>query len=352
VPAGDARISQSPARYPSSSRRWAAASWGAVLALSVAMIVSLWAEIEAYNAGYAAATSGTSATVVRSEHFARQADVIEVEWRGRDGEVRRHRFDVDEATGYLVGSTLPIRVSAMVPDQIFPENRTRIDETAQPIAGLGVLILATLGAAMLWLRRAVQWRRAAGAPATHHRAQLSYSYGRSDDIGTPWLTIVDGDRTYYQRLMWEPWVPSINENLTIDGRRVGRGPFVVDISGFGRLWPAGPAKLREPRWESLVARHNSRYRLSRFSTLIVFSLIIAVLGGAVTSWLGGLVIAGYAWLLALYFGGPPMPVPWLRPRRYLRINRPGTHQLPRNVDRAETRRRRRSTSKEQGQHSR
>jgi hypothetical protein len=352
VPAGGARISQSLARYPSTSRRWAAASWVAILALSVALIVSLRAEIEAYNVGYAAATPGTSATVVRSEHFARQTDVIEVEWRGRNGELRRHQFDVDEATNYPVGSALPIRVSAMVPDQIFPEDRTRIDETALPIAGLVVLILATLGAAMLWLRRAVQWRRAARAPATHHRAQLCYSYGRSDDIGTPWLTIVDGDQTYYQRLMWEPWVPSINENLTIDARRVGRGPFVVDISGFGRLWPAGPAKLRKPRWESLVARHNSPHRLSRFSTLTVFSLIIAALGGALAGWPGGLVIAGYAWLLALYFGGPPMPVPWLRPRRYRRINRPGLTSDPETSTGRKTRRRPRSTAKEQGPHSR
>jgi hypothetical protein len=151
--------------------------------------------------------------VVRSEHFARQTDVIEVEWRGRNGELRRHQFDVDEATDYRVGSALPIRVSAMVPEQIFPEDRTRIDETALPIAGLVVLIVASLGAVMLWLRR----------------AQLWYGYGRADAIGIPWLTIVDGDRTYHQRLMWEPWVPSINESLMIDGRRVGRGPFVTRV---------------------------------------------------------------------------------------------------------------------------
>jgi hypothetical protein len=98
-----------------------------------------------------------------------------------------------------------------VPDQIFPEDRTRIDEMALPIAGLVVLVVATLGAAMLWLRRALQWWRAGRAPANRHRAQLRYSYGRADAIGIPWLAIVDGDRTYYQRLMWEPWVPSINE---------------------------------------------------------------------------------------------------------------------------------------------
>ncbi|MFG2045711.1 hypothetical protein [Dactylosporangium sp. NPDC048998] len=319
MPAGGARSSLlSVARHPSTSPRWAAASCIAVLLLSAAVIVSLWNRIEVYNAGYAAATPGVSATVVRSEHFTKGPDVIEVEWRDRNGELRRHEFDVDEAGDFPVGSTLPIRVSATVPDQIYPEDRTSIDETALPISGLVVLVVASLGAPVLWIRRAVQWRRAVRAPAKRHRAQLWYSYGRGNVIGIPWLAIVDGDRTYYQRLMWEPWVPSIAEDLVIEGRRVGRGPFVVDVPGFGRLWPAGPAKRREPRLESLVARHSSRYRLSRFSTLIVFSPLIVLMTGVLAGWLGGLTFAGHLWLLILYFGGAPTPVPLLRPRRYRR----------------------------------
>ncbi len=321
--ADGARNKRSPASYPSSSRRWAAVSCVAIFAVNIVLIVLLRAEIEAYDAEYAAARAGISATVVRSEHFTNSDDVIDVQWSDSNGELRRHLFDVDDAADYPVGSALSIRVSALRPEQIFPEDRNRIDGTALPTTGLGLLVVASLGMLTLWTRRTVQWWRASKAPAKRHRATLcfSYSYSQSDSLGVAWMSIEDGDRTYYQRLMWEPWLPSLNDRLVIEGRRVGRGPFVVDVPGFGRLWPAGPAKSREPWMERLAPRRNSRYRLSRFGTLMWYSLI--TLGfGVFAGWLGGLLITGHMWLIVVYFGAAPMPVPWLPPRRFRRINGP------------------------------
>jgi len=61
--------------------------------------------------------------------------------------------------------------------------------------------------------------------------------------------------------------------------------------------------------------------LSRWTTLVGFSLLIGVLLAGLLRWAGGVAAAGYGWLLILYLGGAPTPVPWLRPRRYPRINR-------------------------------
>ncbi len=97
MPAGDARNKRSPASYPSSSRRWTAVSFVTIFAVNIVLIVSLRAEIEAYDAGYAAAQPGISATVVRSEHFTDGSDVIDVQWNDGNGELRRHLFDVDAA---------------------------------------------------------------------------------------------------------------------------------------------------------------------------------------------------------------------------------------------------------------
>jgi len=310
-----------PPGYPSTSRRWVAASCLASLAVSIGAMVSLWTGVRAYDADYAAATPGASATVVWSKHFAKATDLIDVQWRRRDGELRQHTFEVGDAGDYPVGRTLAIRVSTTLPDRIYPEDRTAIDETETPIAGLFLLAALTLMWTVLWSRRAIQWWRAGQAPARQYRARLWYSYGRADVMGIPYLSIVDGGQTYYQRVMWEPWVVGLNEKLTINGRRVGRGPFVVDVPGYGRLWPSGRAPARAPWLSTLEPRQPGRYRLSRWTPLVAFCLLITVLVGGLLGWPGGLALGGYTWLLILYLGGAPAPVPWLRPRRYPRINR-------------------------------
>ena len=135
----------------------------------------------------------------------------------------------------------------------------------------------------------------------------------------PWLSIEDNDRTWYQCVMWEPWVATLNEQAVVEARRVGNGPFVVDVPGYGRLWPVGRARPREPRLQNLVRRHANRYRLSRIGAVILFAVLLVLALGPQIGDLGAVAAAGYLWLLALYFGGGPTPVPFLRPKRYPRV---------------------------------
>jgi hypothetical protein len=313
-----------PKGYPNTSLRWVVASLVAVLGLSVWTVLSLQHRISAYEAAYAAATQRANATVVISRNVRKGQDYITVEWGDSDGSSRRHTFDVGNAADYPVGSVVAVRVSAASADLVFPEIWTGIDETQSWVAGITLLIIGMVIAPLLFLHRTVRWWRAARGPARRYRAELVYSYGKGGLVGIPWLCIVDSERTWYQRLMWEPWVATLNEKVVVEARRARRGPFVVDVPGYGRLWPAGRARRSEPWLETLVARRASRYRLARSSTLIVMSTLLIALTSLYAGWMGGIAVAGYAWLLVLYVGGAPSPVPWLRPLRFPRIRAPRT----------------------------
>jgi hypothetical protein len=316
VHADGPRSDRSLGSYASTSRWWTAGSVVVVLALSVVHVFLLRAEVEAYNTAYAAATPGGWATVVRSEYRLKRSDVIEVEWLDGNGQRRRHTIDVGRASRFPVGRTLPIRRSDTAPDQFFPEDGAGINATAAATMGIALLLSGSLVATTFWLWRAFRWWQAGRAPAKRYRASLQYSYGFRREPTIPWLIIEEGGKSYYQRAMWEPWVASVDEDVVVEGRRVGRGPFVVDVPGYGRLWPAGRAKRRGPKLVVLLPGRAGRYRSSRFASLAVMVLVIMLLATQFIGWLGGLVSTGYVWLLVLHLGGPPAPVPWLRPRQY------------------------------------
>jgi hypothetical protein len=308
-----------PRAYPSTSLRWAVGSLVGVLALSLVVILVLRSRIDAYETGYAAATPGATATVVSSTDFRRFTDLVTVEWWGDDGEPHRHTFEVGNAGDFPVGRVLAVRLSTTAPDQIYAESGGVYGPSDWRV-GIGLLIAGMILAALLLLARAVRLWRAARGPARRYRAHLLYSYGKFDWIGVPWLSIEDNDQTWYQCVMWEPWVATLNEQAVVEARRVGDGPFVIDVPGYGRLWPAGRARRREPRLQSLVPRHPNRNRLSRFGTLILLAVMIVPYGAAAFGWLAAAAVFGYAWLLGVWAGGAPaLPVPFLSPRQYPRI---------------------------------
>ena len=105
------------------------------------------------------------------------------------------------------------------------------------------MVIATL----VFLARAAWLWRAVRGPARRYRAHLLYSYGKFDSIGVPLAVhcgLMIGPGT--SAVMWEPWVATLNEQAVVEARRVGNGPFVVDVPGYGRLWPIGRARRREP----------------------------------------------------------------------------------------------------------
>jgi hypothetical protein len=137
----------------------------------------------------------------------------------------------------------------------------------------------------------------------------------------PWLSIEDNDQTWYQCVMWEPWVATLHEQAVIEARRTGNGPFVIDVPGYGRLWPVGRARAREPRLQSLVSRHPNRYRLSRVATALLFAVLSVPFGAALFGVLAAAAVFGYIWLLGVVCAGATaVPVPFLRSRYYPRIS--------------------------------
>lgn len=190
-------------------------------------------------------------------------------------------------------------------------------DAAGSAATVTIVVLLTLVLPGLWLRRALYWRRAAQAPRRRYRAHLRYSWGRGGVAAVPWLVITERGRTWYQRVMWERWVEELAEDLVIEGRRAGAGPFVVDVPGFGRLWPASRALSRQPLLEYVSDRWPDR-RQSRVAGLVGWLLVtgavlaIPMLGfrdqSAVIE-LALVVIFSQVWLLILYVGGSPLPVP-------------------------------------------
>jgi hypothetical protein len=306
-----------PRAYPSTSLRWAVGSLVAVLALSVVVILRLHNRIDAYEAGYAAATQRVSATVVSSQNFSRRIDLVTVEWW--DGEPHRHTFEVGDADNFPVGSVIAVRLSDTAPDEVYAES-SNVYGPADWRVGIGFLIAGMILATLAFLARGAWLWRAARGPARRYRAHLLYSYGKFDWIGVPWLSIEDNDQTWYQCVMWEPWVATLHEQAVIEGRRTGNGPFVIDVPGYGRLWPVGRARRREPRLQNLVRRHPNRYRLSRVGTAMLLGALLVSYGTAVFGWLTAAALFGYTWLLTVFCAGATaLPVPFLRARTYPRI---------------------------------
>jgi hypothetical protein len=107
-----------------------------------------------------------------------------VEWRGTDGATHQHTFDVDDARNFPVGATMPVRLSAAAPDQIYPES-DQIHGPDNWLGGIGGLIIGMVIATLVFLARAAWLWRAVRGPARRYRAHLLYSYGKFDWIGVP-----------------------------------------------------------------------------------------------------------------------------------------------------------------------
>ena len=128
-----------PRAYPSTSLRWAVGSLVAVLALSVAVILTLRGRIDAYEAGYASATQRVSATVVSSQNFSKRIDLVTVEWW--DGEPHRHTFEVANADNLPVGRVITVRLSTTTPDEVYAESSNVYGPDDWRV-GIGFLIAA------------------------------------------------------------------------------------------------------------------------------------------------------------------------------------------------------------------
>ncbi|MFY1617081.1 hypothetical protein [Micromonospora sp. WMMD736] len=210
----------------------------------------------------------------------------------------------------------------------------------------GVIIRVALAPGALlvlpWLVRLVQWWGAARAPArrarvTAHLAQ-SGSPGRITAVAhavsaagginaspkgySVWLTMKGpGGGVLHQRVVWEPWFRELTRprEATI---RHGFGVSVVDVAGYGRLWPASSTLRRRPYGVGLIPfrqahelpknRSLSYGRLAYlFLVLLMPGLAEAVAQGmwALFVWWAAYLVAGMA-ATGAWFGILPPGVLW------------------------------------------
>ncbi|MFI5487734.1 hypothetical protein ACIBXA_28375 [Micromonospora echinaurantiaca] len=176
-----------------------------------------------------------------------------------------------------------------------------------------VVILAVLAPGALlvlsWLVRLLQWWGAARAPArpvmvTAHLAQspqpgsagrvtgAAHAVSAAGGIDTSpkgyavWLTVSGRDGgVLHQRVVWEPWLRELARPRQAMVRH-GFGVSVVDVTGYGRLWPASFTLRRRPYGVRLIPFRKAR-RLPKENSLshgrlayLFILLLMPCLGGA------------------------------------------------------------------------
>lgn len=210
-----------------------------------------------------------------------------------------------------------------------------------------ILVALAPGAllALAWLVRLAQWWGAARAPGTSVMVTGYLAQGRQPESAGPvtrtahalsnagginsrprgytvWLTLTSRNgKVLHQRVVWEPWLRDLTRPRHATVRRAF-GVSVVDVAGYGRLWPASFTLPRRPRGVRLVPFHKAR-RLPKENSLsygrLTYLFLLFVLPcffGAVAQ--GSWVLLGswVAYVVALmaatgtWFGIiPPGPLP-------------------------------------------
>ncbi|TWG28224.1 hypothetical protein FHX75_111375 [Micromonospora palomenae] len=193
-----------------------------------------------------------------------------------------------------------------------------------------VILVALAPGALLvlsWLVRLVQWWGAARAPArrvmvTAHLAQspqpgsagrvtgAAHAVSAAGGIDTSpkgyavWLTVSGRDGgVLHQRVVWEPWLRELTRPRQAMVRH-GSGVSVVDVAGYGRLWPASFTLRRRPYGVRLIPFRKAR-RLPKENSLshgrlayLFLLLVVPCLGGAVAQGVWALLGWWVAYLVA------------------------------------------------------
>jgi len=292
----------------STSWRWGLAAWIALIAAYSAVIVDNNRRIDAYERAVAAASVRAEGHVAAVEPRSKVDDVVEVIGVDAWGREARWRFKVRSVADLRVGEPFPVMWAPEAPAVVYPVDQSRVSTVDHLVAGI---VLAGVGALLLaggWTARLVRWWWAARSPARRYRATLLLSYSPGRLTATPWLRLSGDGTTWYQRMMWEPWLTGALEHIPVEARRAGRrGPFVVDVPRQGRLWPAGRARRREPSTVELLEAGSYEGALTRRWPILFVSFVFGhvTLGPA-----AGAAIALTFAATILFFGGPPILLTW------------------------------------------
>lgn len=140
-----------------------------------------------------------------------------------------------------------------------------------------LVTLCGVGSALvlvLWPLRVARWWTSARTPATRVDARLATSVlGRVDAIWVEFLGNTAG--AHHQRVIWQPWLRDLPGRLSVRlHRRAGwLGGAVIEVPGFGTLWPAAVLRRREPRFFFLTEWKPPKRPRGRVFTVTAIALV-------------------------------------------------------------------------------
>jgi hypothetical protein len=174
---------------------------------------------------------------------------------------------------YCVAVIVGYRHGEPVPGWMAPPTRDHasIEDAVAPLAVV-VLTLLALQLPQL-VRMLLAWRAAAGPPAPRRASPLGRR-AASPEYVSVWVRVRDGQDFWLQRVYWERWFETLpRESVDVTARHRG-GRIVIDIDGYGRLWPAGPARREVGGLEPFEPS-------ARRFTLVAALLLFVILGSPV-----------------------------------------------------------------------
>lgn len=295
-------------RQRSTSLSWSVAT---VVLLIGANAAVWWWQIDSlvrYESAAALATIDVPGTVTDSHSPYRGKETVTVSYRDPAGDTLTVTFAVLDAASHPVGSAFPLRMAPGSPE-VYPVT----DDAYTPTDTAYITFLVMLALAVLpvaWLNRALRWWRATAAtpePVTVRLFRTEYLGPTIYSTRATWIQVEDAQgRSWYQRVMWEPWLADFTKRaFPASGQRFRpQGPMLITTRQGGRIWWASRARRSEPRLEVLTPgtprRGGTRWSL----------VVVSAVGGVLSAfWLGPVAVAvafTYLFGVLIFYGAPPV----------------------------------------------
>lgn len=162
------------------------------------------------------------------------------------------------------------------------------DETA-------LVTLGGTGSALVlvsWPLRVARWWASFRTPTTRVPARfVTSTLGQVDAVWVEFLD--DAAGAHHQRVVWQPWLRHLPGRVSVLVHRPAGwlGGAVIEVPGFGTLWPATLSRRREPRLLPLEKWEPPERPRGRRFTMTVMALTMLVATAPATAGL-----AGFLWL--------------------------------------------------------
>jgi hypothetical protein len=141
-------------------------------------------------------------------------------------------------TAYLAGVATHYAYLAAGPRQ----DAAQRDAVTVAVIRLAVAVLALVCVQLPWAVHLTRgWRASRAAPRRHQAELLARGDMAGRIVASVWVRV----ENTLQQVYWEPWLDSLPAGpITVSAR--GKQRLVIDVDGFGRLWPAGATRREVP----------------------------------------------------------------------------------------------------------